>query len=151
MNVRYKVDLNPDERKELERQISAGEIRARKMKRAQTLLMADRGATDAEISEALPTGTATVFRTRRRFVEGGLDHALNEKRPRGGNRKLTGHDEALLVALACSKPPAGRSRWTLELLASGLVQLTEHESLSSETVRRRLRENKLKPWQKRMW
>jgi hypothetical protein len=57
----------------------------------------------------------------------------------------------MLVAVACSKPPAGSARWTLELLAGELVRLTSHESLSADTVGRRLREMELKPWQEKMW
>src|SRR6266702_3195513 len=73
-------------------------------------------------------------------------------RPRpGADRKLSGKEEALLVATACSSPPEGRARWTLELLADELVRLTEHDSISRETVRRRLVENDLKPWRKDMW
>jgi hypothetical protein len=68
----------------------------------------------------------------------------------GAERKLTGKEEALLVATACAKPPEGRARWTLELLADAMVKLTEHESLSGETVRRRLAENGLKPWRDRL-
>src|SRR3954453_1365216 len=66
-------------------------------------------------------------------------------------RKLTGHEEALLVATACSRPPEGRARWTIDLLAGEMVRLTDHGSLSGETVRRRLAENKLKPWREKMW
>src|SRR4051795_5659122 len=73
-----------------------------------------------------------------------------ELRP-GAARKLTGQEEALLVATACSRPPAGRARWTIELLAGEMVRLTEHESVSRETVRRRLAENELKPWREKMW
>ena len=73
-----------------------------------------------------------------------------EPRP-GASRKLSGKEEALLVATACSKPPAGRARWTLVLLAGELVKLTEHDGVSRETVRRRLAENDLKPWRKDMW
>src|ERR1700741_4233951 len=60
-------------------------------------------------------------------------------------------EEALLVATACSNPPAGRGRWTLDLLAGEMVKLTEHAAVSRETVRRRLAEKELKPWQKDMW
>lgn len=151
MNVKYIVELSADERTELLVLIRGGKPGARKMKRAQILLMAASGATDREIARALPAGTSTVFRTRRRFVEGGLTHALSEASRPGGSRKLTGKEEALLVATACSKPPEGRARWTLELLAGRMVRLTEHESICRETVRRRLKENELKPWQKRMW
>lgn len=85
------------------------------------------------------------------FVEGNLERALNEEPRPGGERKLTGKQEALLVATACANPPAGRARWTLELLADTLVKLTDHDSLSHETVRRRLAENGLKPWRRDMW
>ena len=96
-------------------------------------------------------GGSTVYRTRRRFVEGNLDKALTEEPRPGAKRKLTGHEEALLVATACSRPPEGRARWTIELLAGEMVRLTDHGSLSGETVRRRLAENKLKPWREKMW
>jgi hypothetical protein len=92
-----------------------------------------------------------VYRTKRRFVLGNLEAALNEEPRPGASRKLSGKDEALLVATACSKPPAGRARWTLELLAGALVKLTGHANVSRETVRRRLAENDLKPWRKDMW
>jgi len=92
-----------------------------------------------------------VYRTKRRFVLGDLEAALSEEPRPGAKRKLSGKEQALLVATACSKPPAGRARWTLELLAGELVRLTEHASISRETVRRRLAENDLKPWRKDMW
>src|SRR3979411_1469780 len=81
---------------------------------------------------------STVYRTKRRFVEGNLERALSEDPRPGAERKLTGKEEALLVATACASPPEGRARWTLELLAGAMVKLTDHESLSHETVRRRL-------------
>jgi transposase len=92
-----------------------------------------------------------VYRTKRRFVEGNLEAALSEEPRPGAERKLSGKQEALLVATACSSPPAGRARWTLALLADEMVKLTEHKGLSRETVRRRLAENDLKPWRKDMW
>ena len=151
VNIRYIVELTDDERNQLIDLLSGGNPGARKMKRAQTLLMADQGATDEEIARALPTGTSTIFRTRRRFVQGGLHHALNEAKRPGGNRRLSGNEVALLVATACSKAPEGRARWTLELLAGEMVRLTKHDSISPDTIGRRLAENELKPWQKRMW
>ena len=96
-------------------------------------------------------GGSTVYRTKRRFVEGNLELALAEAPRPGAQRKLSGKEEALLIATACSAPPAGRARWTLELLADVMVALTEHEGLSRETVRRRLAENALKPWRRDMW
>jgi len=84
-------------------------------------------------------------------VLGNSEAALSEEPRPGAERKLSGKEEALLVATACSRPPEGRARWTLELLAGGLVKLTEHQSISRETVRRRLVENDSKPWRKDMW
>jgi transposase len=151
MNVRYRVTLTQYERNGLEALLSGGKSPARKLKRAQILLAADAGVGDEDIAVSIGVGGSTVYRTKRRFVEGNLDLALSEEPRPGAERKLTGKEEALLVATACSSPPAGRARWTLELLADALVKLTAHESLSRETVRRRLAENDLKPWRKDMW
>src|SRR5246127_2205973 len=151
MNVRYRVELSQSERDELTAMLSGGKHAARKLKRAQILLAADAGRRDEEIARAVAVGGSTVYRTKRRFVEGNLERALSEKPRPGADRKLTGKQEALLVATACASPPKGRARWTLELLAGALVKLTEHESLSRETVRRRLAENDLKPWRRDMW
>ncbi|OKO77035.1 transposase [Bradyrhizobium sp. NAS80.1] len=151
MNVRHRVELNQSERAELMHLMSGGKQAARKLKRAQILPAADAGIGDEEIAASVGVGGSTVYRTKRRFVEGNLERALSEDARPGAERKLTGKEEALLVATACSNPPAGRARWTLELLAGELVRLTEHASLSRETVRRRLAENDLKPWRKDMW
>lgn len=151
MNVRYIVELSEAERQDLLDLIARGKAAVRRIKRAQILLAADAGLTDESIAAAVGAGTATVYRTRRRFVEEGLDKALSEEPRPGAQRKLSVNDEALLVATACATPPKGRARWTCELLAGEMVTLTEHESLSRETVRRRLAEVDLKPWQKKMW
>src|SRR6202165_2776078 len=124
---------------------------SRTLKRAQILLAAAAGASDEAIAANVGVGESTVYRTKRRFVLGNLEAALSEEPRPGASRKLSGKDEALLIATACSSPPAGRARWTLELLADELVRLTVHASVSRETVRRRLAENDLKPWRKDMW
>ena len=151
MNVRYRVSLTRDERTGLATLLSGGKQPARKLKRAQILLAADAGVSDEEIALNIGVGGSTVYRTKRRFVEGNLERALSEEPRPGAERKLTNKEEALLVATACSSPPAGRARWTLDLLAGEMVKLTAHESVSRETVRRRLAENHLKPWRKDMW
>ena len=151
MNVRYRVELSQAERDELSAMLSGGKHAVRKLKRAQILLAADAGSGDEEIARAVAVGSSTVYRTKRRFVEGNLERALSEEPRPGAERKLTTKEEALLVATACASPPDGRARWTLALLAGAMVKLTDHESLSSETVRRRLAENGLKPWRKDMW
>jgi transposase len=151
MNVRYRVELSQAERGELTALLSGGKHAARKLKRAQILLAADAGTGDETIARSVGVGGSTIYRTKRRFVLGNLEAALSEEPRPGASRKLSGKEEALLVATACSSPPAGRARWTLELLAGELVKLTEHDELSRETVRRRLADNDLKPWRKDMW
>ena len=143
MNIRYRVELSQTERDELKALPSGGRHAARKLKRAQILLAADAGASDEEIARSVGVGGSTVYRTKRRFVLGNLEAALSEEPRPGADRKLSGKEEALLVATACSSPPEGRARWTLELLADELVRLTEHDNFSRETVRRRLAENEL--------
>lgn len=151
MNVRYRVELSQAERGELGALLRGGQHGARKLKRAQILLAADAGVTDETIAASVNVSGSTVYRTKRRFVEANLEGALNEEQRPGAEWKLSGKEEALLVATACSEAPSGRARWTLELLADEMVRLTGHATLSRETVRRRLAENDLKPWRKDMW
>ena len=136
---KYKVKLEADEREQLLEMTRKGEIGVRKMKRAQILLKADESWKDKDIIEALDTSRSTVERTRKRFVEGGLNKALNED-PRPGQRvKLAGNAEAHLVALTCSDAPGGRDHWPLRLLADKLVELGVVESISHETVRQTMK------------
>ena len=151
MNVRYRVELDQAEHAALTAMLSGGKHPVRQLKRAQILLAAHAGLADEAIAQAVGTSGSTVYRTKRRFVEESFEAALSEEPRPGAARKLTGKQEALLVATACSSPPPGCARWTLELLAGEFVKLTEHENLSRETVRRRLLENHLKPWRKDMW
>ena len=116
MKVCYQVEPSQSERAELLQLMSGGKQAARKLKRAQILLAPDAGVSDEEIAASVGVGGSTVYRTKRRFVEGNLERALSEEPRPGAERKLTGKEEALLVATACSNPPAGRARWTLELL-----------------------------------
>src|SRR5258708_35127944 len=151
MNIRYRVELSQDERDQLTALLSGGKHPARKIKRAQILLAADAGVGDEAIASSVSVGRSTVYRTKRRFVEGNLELALSEEARPGAPRKLSGKETALLVATACSSPPKDRKRWTLKLLAGTMVSLTEHEGLSYETVRRRLAEDDLKPRRRDMW
>lgn len=151
MNLRYRVELTESERGELEGMLRGGRHPARKLKRAQILLAADAGTGDEQIARNIVVGVSTVYRTKQRFVEGNLPWALSERPRAGAARKLSDKEQALLVATACSAAPKGRARWTLELLAGEMMRLTEHESISRETVRRRLVENELKPWWREMW
>ena len=137
-NIRYHVELSEAERGELHAMLSGGKQAARKLKRAQSLLAAHAGVPDEAIATSVAVGGSTVSRTKRRFGEGNLERALSEEPRPGAERKLSGKEEALLGATACSTPPEGRARWTMELLAGEMVRLTEHERLARETVRRRL-------------
>ena len=151
MNLRYRVELTESERGELAGMLKGGKHPVRKLKRAQILLAADAGTGDEQIARNVAVSLSTVYRTKQRFVEGNLPWALSECPRAGAARKLTDKEQALLVATACSSAPKGRARWTLELLAGEMVRLTEHESISRETIRCRLLENKLKTWRRDMW
>ncbi len=115
------AELTDQERQELTALTREGTPRARTVTWARILLAADAGQLDKDAVAALSTSRSTVFRTRRRFVEAGLEHALHDRRRDGGARKLSGREEALLIATACSAPPDGRARWTLELLAGEMA------------------------------
>jgi len=139
---KYFVDLTADESQELRQLVHRGKHSSRKVTRARILLLAADGSTDAQIVAALSTGFATVERTRRRFVEEGLG-CLNERARRGQARKLSGKQEAHLIAVACTTPPEGRARWTLALLADKVVELKYAASIARETVRQVLKKTNL--------
>lgn len=136
---KYNVTLTAEERQELLTLTRAGKLSARKMKRVQILLKADEDWKDRDIIAALNTSRSTVERTRRRYVEGGLDKALNEDPRPGARRKLDGRAEAHLIALACSDAPDDSDHWTLRALADELVELRLVESISHEAVRQYLK------------
>ncbi len=142
---RYIVDLSPAEREELLALTRKGTVQARKMKRAQILLQAAEGATDAAIVATLKVSRPCVERIRKRFVAGGLPRALNDD-PRPGQKcKLDGKQTARLIAEACSAPPAGHARWTLRLLAERVVALKFAGKISHETVRQVLKKTNSSP------
>ena len=147
MPKKYHVTLTPEERAKLEAMTRRGRAAARTLTHARILLECDEGAggpaqCDEDVAESLEVGDATVARVRQRFVEEGLEAALMPKPspPRLDARKLDGDGEAHLVALTCSRPPQGRNRWTLRLLADRMVVLGHADrGLSYETVRRTLK------------
>lgn len=139
MNRKYLVTLSDEERQYLRDITTKGHTKARRLRRAHTLLLSDEGYSARFIAEALGCGTATVERTRQQCVEEGLEAALSEKPRPGRKPKLSGKEEALLVALACSEAPEGSARWTIRLLADKIVELTDHEVFSRESVRRTLK------------
>jgi len=135
------VALTDGQRQSLEQLVGTGRESARKITRARVLLMADRGETDGDIAVALGVSVGTAERVRKRFAVGGLDAAVERRPqpPRPQKRKLDGAAEARLVTLACSKPPDGHGRWTLDLLADRLVRLNVVPAVSGDTVGRVLK------------
>lgn len=111
MNVRYRITLTSEEREMLRSMVQAGKGRFRRLKRAQILLAASSGSSDVALARNLSVGASTVYRTKRRFMEEGLDAALSEEPRPGADRKLAAKEEALLIATACAAPPTGRARW----------------------------------------
>jgi putative transposase len=137
------INLSADERSFLENLIRTGSAPARVIARARVLLLADQSLghqrKDAEVAQAVMVHKQTVYNVRKRFADFGLDGALYEKPRPGAVPKITGDIEAQLVVLACSDPPEGHSRWTLQLLADKLVELQLVESISYVAVHRRLK------------
>ncbi len=149
MNKKYRVTLTPAEHEELGGLLARGKADVRRLRHAQILLKADQSEggpawPDSRIAEALNVSITTVERVRQRFVEEGLAAALSPYRggKRIDSRKLDGTQEAHLIALACSAPPAGRGRWTLRLLARRMVELAYVDSVSYETVRQTLKKER---------
>ena len=139
MAEKYIVNLTQEEYSSLIGLTSKGKTSSRTLKRANILLLANEGYPDRAIAETLYVGESTVHRTRQKLVEGGVEFALREEPRAGSRRKLDGKGEAFLVATACSNPPDGQQRWTMQLLANRLVEIQVVDSISDETLRRCLK------------
>lgn len=144
MARKYIVRLESEEREVLELLVKKGRTQAYRIKHANIMLAVDAGGpewSDEETAEAFGCHVNTVANVRQRFVELGLEAALERKKQKSPSREriLDGEKEARLIALACSVPPEGRSKWTLQLLADKLVALKVVESISDQTVRRTLK------------
>lgn len=141
--VKWIVRLTTAERTDLQRLVDEGRRAGSVLKRAWVLLKADADGPhwkDPQIVEAYGVSLSTVHRIRQAFVEEGLDAALYRKKPTGRQyRKLDGAQEAQLLAIACSQPPIGRKRWTLQMLADRLVELKVVETITGECVRTTLK------------
>ena len=145
MSKKRKVKLRTDQRKKLLRIVRAGKHKAREILYAHILLKAAKGWNDANIAEAFATSTKTVQRTRQRFVEAGLHAALTEEQRPGQPTKLTPEQEILLIALACSTPPAGFHRWTVRLLTSEAITRQIVPKIVPETARQILKKTNSSP------
>lgn len=150
MKARYIVRLSPEERSLLQALVTKGKTQAYRIKHANILLAVDADGpdwTNEKVAQALGCRAATVTNIRRRFVEQGLQAALERKKQDAPSRPraLDGEAEARLIALRCSPPPRGRARWTLQLLADKLVELQIVASISDQTVRRTLKKTNCGP------
>lgn len=138
---KYAVRLSGEDRAQLEGLIRRGQHSARVINRARILLKTDEGWSASQVATALDTSQRTVFRTKRRYAEEGLDGVLHDHPQANRYRKLDDRGEAHLIALVCSDAPEGHDHWTLRLLAGKAVELGLVESLSHETVRQRLKKH----------
>jgi transposase len=147
MTTKYHVHLSKEDRQELEALIHSGESSARTQTRARILLLTDKSQKKKkgtkEIASALLCSMPTVTNIRKKFSEGGIENALYDKPRPGAVPKITGEIEAQLTMLACSAPPEGRARWTLQLLADKLVELKLVDSISDVAVMHRLKKMNL--------
>jgi transposase len=150
--IKYKVTLTEEERETLKRIKSKGKHRSQKILNALILLNCDEGdfqtkkSTNEQIANVLKISMKKIDRVKKRFVEDGLEVALNgHKASRAYEKKADGDLEAHLVAISCSKPPEGFARWSLRMLADQVVELNYIDSISYETVRRVLKKTKLNP------
>jgi putative transposase len=139
----YCVRLDEGEREKLTRYIRRGKSSARSLTRAKILLLSDEGRDDDEIAGALKVSKSTSNRIRKRYCEGGLESALNEKARSGAPTKIDGRIEAKLTLIVGFEPPEGRSKWTVRLLADKLVEMGVMESISHMSVQRLLKKMKL--------
>lgn len=147
MTTKYHIRLSKEERQELESLVRTGESSARAQTRSRILLLCDesrkRQKTTREIASALLCSLPTITSIRKKFVEGGLPNALYDQPRPGRKPKITGEIEAQLTMLACSAPPEGKARWTLQMLADKLVELKLVDSLSDVAVMKRLKKMNL--------
>ena len=155
---KYIVKLTKEERINLLSLIKKGKSAARKLEHARVLLEIDEHQdgilrkTDKDIASIFHISEKTVYRIKQRFVNEGLESAL-ERKPHANKRplKIQGYEEARLIALCCSSAPEGQCRWTLSLLTEKLISLNILDEVSRSTVGRSLQKNELKPWQKIEW
>ena len=145
---KYIVELTSEERKQLQQLVKKGKVPGYKIRHAQMLLKADQGNKgpgwpDVQVAEVFAAHVTTVERLRKRFVEQGLEAALERNKRNNYARKLDSNGEAHLIAIACSDPPTGRSEWSLRLLADRLVELSVVDSISYMTVSRTLKKTNL--------
>lgn len=144
-NEKHEVHLKEEERRKLIGMVSKGRNKAVVIQRAHILLKVDEGKTDAEVSQLLYVSEQTIRRVRLRYVTEGMQAALEDKPHPSTGSELDEKQEARVIALACSEPPAGRARWTLELLTQEVLKDGIVSHISPETVRLLLKKTNSNP------
>lgn len=145
MPKKNKITLRSDQRKKLLKIVKTGHHKAREILYAHILLKSAQGWTDEQIAQAFDISADTVQRTRARFMQSGLQAALQESPRPGAPRQLTTEQETQLIALACSKPPEGHARWTVRLLAEEAVKRGFVPGMAPETLRQILKKTPSSP------
>lgn len=145
MGKKWVIHLDSEGQEKLEAIIKKEKSPARTIRRAQALLFASEGKEDKEIASLLKCAESSIYCTRRRYCEEGLEMALREKARSGRPEKLVGKSKAHLIALACSEPPEGRACWTMQLLTDRCISLELVDSITKDTVRRILKKTKSNP------
>lgn len=145
----HSIRLKRGERRKLEAITSRGVVGARVLKRARILLLLDQDWAPVDVPAATGAGEATVRRVRRRYEEGGLERALHDCPREGAPRLLTDANNAQIIAMVCSDPPAGRARWTIELIVEEALRRGIVDKVGRETVRVLLRDHDLRPWREK--
>jgi len=148
MGVKYIVELTVSEREYLQRIINVGKTQGYRIRHAQIILALDKGETKEswsyeEISRAYRVNESTITQIAKRFVNEGLEAALGRKEQENRHRKIDGEVEARIVATACSEPPEGQERWTLQLIADEIVRLEVVESISATAIGTTLKKTNL--------
>ena len=144
--VKYIIKLSKEEKEQLKKIEKDSKSKPRAQKRARILLLIEANPkwTNQQIADAIMCSKSMVEKTKKSCVEQGVIECLNDKkRNRVYKRSLDAKGEAMLITLACSQPPEGRSHWTMQMLADKLIELKYVDTISDETVRRRLKKMKL--------
>ena len=145
LKTKNEIRVKAKERKLLKEIISKGNGKARKITRCRVLLLAAEGKKDAQIIEALGVARNTIKQVRSRYIQEGLEAAISERPRPGAPKKFSGRQRAKITALACSRPPEGRSGWTLRLIADSVVELGMTDEISHMTVKRILKKTNSSP------
>jgi putative transposase len=147
--VRLKLKLSEPDRRECQRILRKGAAWVWRIKRAQMLLLFDEGKSRAEVARAFGVAHQTAGRVGARYLEGGLEHALSDDPRPGKARLLDLKQSSAIVAMVCSRPPEGRTRWTVRLVAQEAIKRGIVPEVGRETIRILLENHELKPWREK--